>query len=873
MTTETLGHYRIVEQIGEGGMGVVYRAQDTRLNRAVAIKVLRPEVATNPDRLARFKREAHLLAALNHHCIAAIYGLEEHAGTSFLVLELVEGETLARRLARGPVRVREAVDIARQIVWAIEAAHEKGIVHRDLKPGNVKIKSDGTVKVLDFGLARALEDDKHGEDPTVADARTREGAILGTAAYMSPEQARGEPVDSATDIWAFGCVLFEMLTGVKAFDGASDADVRAAVLLGELPMTSLAGVPPSLSTLVRHCLVRDRKNRLRHMADVRLFLDSAETSSTSSVNDLVRSSRPRPAWLWPVAMGGLTVAGLIGGFAGARFLARSEPPVPIHLPTAPPAGLTPSLGFGPSVAVSPDGRTAVYVLESGTGTMLYMKRLDELEARPVQGTHGARSPFFSPRGEWVGFYDEEDRKLKKVSIGGGEPVAIADADFRVGAAWGPDDTILFATNDGLVRVPADGGAPLPVTKAEAGQQMWPTLLPGGRVVLFTSLPARGNFDDADIVAVDLDGGSPKVVLKSAYYPHYAPTGHLVFVQGNSLVAAPFDTKTLSVTGPAVTLLKDLWVASWMGYADFAFSDTGTLVYISGGPQPTSARLVSVDRAGKATAMLEERRAYRVPRVSPDGRQVAVTLVDQQVDIWTYDLFRKTLNRITDSPSWDAYPLWEPGMRWMAFSSMRDGLASIYRQDLRTGTVEKLVAAKHPTYPTSWSPDGRLLAYQEENPETGLDLWIHSIASNSQKVFLRTPYNESKAEFSPDGRFIAYESDEAGQQTEIYVRPYPELNPRRKISTNGGRSPRWGSNGKELFYRIGGKLMALDIETRPDLVAGAPHELFDGPYGTYDALPNGQSFVMVREMAAGDPPTRINFVMNWFEELKRATASR
>jgi dipeptidyl aminopeptidase/acylaminoacyl peptidase len=366
-------------------------------------------------------------------------------------------------------------------------------------------------------------------------------------------------------------------------------------------------------------------------------------------------------------------------------------------------------------------------------------------------------------------------------------------------------------------VPAGGGVPKAVTRSEAGQQWWPTLLPGGRVALFTSLPARGTFDEADIVAVGLTGGSPKVILRSAYYPRYSPTGHLTFVQGDSVLAAPFDAESLTVTGPAVTLLKGVWISSWMGYADFAFSETGTLVYVSGGPHPTRATLASVDRAGNANTLINEQRAYRVPRVSPDGRQVAVTLVDQQVDIWTYDLFRKSLNRLTDSPSWDAYPQWQPGMQWMAFSSMRDGLAGIYRQDLRNGTVEKLVAAQHPTYPRSWSPDGRLLAYDEENPQTGLDIWIYSMDSRSPTVFLRTPYNESGAEFSPDGRFIAYESGEAGEH--------------------------------------------------------APRELFNGPYGAFDALPNGQSFVMVKEMAAGDPPTQINFVLNWFDELKRVTAIR
>ena len=867
---EALGQYRLVEKIGEGGMGVVYRAQDTRLNRAVAIKILRPDVATNPERVARFRHEALLLAALNHPNIGAIYGLEEDAGNVFLVLELVEGETLAQRIARGALQTRDAIDIARQVARGIEEAHEKGIVHRDLKPANVKVKSDGLIKVLDFGLGKILSDES-AHDPS---ATTCEWTISGTPAYMSPEQARGGAVDGATDIWAFGCVLFEMLTGVSAFDRATAADVSAAILRGEPSSAVFApDTPPSLRALVKCCLESNPKNRLRHIRDARLFLESAMTESGLSDADLIRSSPRRPAWFWPVALLGLTAVGLLGGFAAARWLSPVKPQSAIRLPTAPPFGLKPRVGFGPSVAVSPDGRTVVYALETGTTTLLYVKRVDELEARPIAGTQGARNPFFSPLGQWVGFYDEDDRKLKKVSIGGGEPVAIADADFQGGAAWAPDDTILFASNHGLVRVPAAGGTPQPFTKTEAGLHWWPTLLPGGRVVLFSSLPARGSFEDADIVAVDLTGGNPKVVLKSAYYPHYAPTGHLIFVQGDSVLAAPFDLNSRAVTGPAATLLKGVSTSSWTGYADFAFSDTGTLVFISGGPHPTKATLVSVDRGGNARSLIDEPRAYRLPRVSPDGLHVAVALVDQQVDIWTYDLARRTLNRLTDSPSWDAFPFWQPGMRWMAFSSTRDGLASIYRQDLRDGTVEKLVATQYPTYPNSWSPDGRLLAYEEENPQTGNDLWIYSMESHSRTVFLRTPYNETQAEFSPDGRFIAYESGEAGEQPEIYVRPYPEINPRRKVSANGGTSPRWGSHGKELFYQVGGKLMVLNIETTPDFAAGPPRELFEGPYGAYDVLPDGQSFVMVKEMAAGDPQTRINFVLNWFEEVKRLTSSR
>jgi serine/threonine protein kinase/Tol biopolymer transport system component len=867
---EALGQYHIVEKIGEGGMGVVYSARDTRLNRVVAIKILRADVAANPERLARFQREAVLLAALNHPNIAAIHGLEEHAGLVFLVLEFVEGETLDRRIIRGALKTREAIDIARQIARAIEEAHEKGIIHRDLKPANVKVTPDGVVKVLDFGLAKALSSDSSPGGP-MSEQMTHEWTVLGTPAYMSPEQRRGGPVDGTTDNWAFGCVLFQMLTGVSAFGESTPADVGDAVLRGEPPWTILApGVPPLLRTLVKSCLESNPRNRLRHIRDARLLLDAAAPENGSPVTETMLGPPPRPAWHVTVAIAALMAVGLMAGLAMARWFSPTEPPGTVRFPTSPPFNLKPSFAFGPSVVVSPDGRSVVYSLATGTTTMLYVKRMDELEARPVAGTQGSRNPFFSPLGQWIGFYDDARRKLKKVSLGGGEPVVVAETDFQGGAVWGPDDTILFASNDGLVRVPATGGTPEHVTKAGAGQHWWPALLPGGRVALFSSLPSRGSFDDADIVAVPLDGGTPKVVLKSAYFPHYAPTGHLIFVQGDSVLAAPFDPKTLSVTGPAVTLLKGVWTSSWTGYADVAFSETGTLVYVSGGPNPIKASLVSVDRSGRKTPLIDERRAYRLPRISPDGRHVAVALVDQQVDIWTYDLAQKSPNRLTDSPSWDAYPLWQPGMRWMAFSSTRDGPPSVYRQDLRSGIVEKLVATKNPTYPNSWSPDGKLLAYEEASPQTGLDIWIYAMDSHSSTPFLRTPYNESGAEFSPDGRFIAYESGEAGEQTEIYVRPYPEINPRRKVSTNGGTAPRWGARGKELFYRVGGKVMSLTIETTPDLVVGTPHELFDGPYGGYDALPNGQSFVMVNEMADGDQPTRINFVLNWFAEVKRLT---
>jgi dipeptidyl aminopeptidase/acylaminoacyl peptidase len=874
-TGRMLGHYRIVQKIGEGGMGVVYRGQDIRLGRPVAIKVLRQELATNPERVARLKREAHILASLNHSNIAAIYGFEEDGENSFLAMEFVEGATLADHIAHGRLRTREAIDVARQIGRAIEEAHDKGIVHRDLKPANVKITPDGTVKVLDFGLAKALEDEPDSNGSSFADVKTRDGLIMGTAAYMSPEQTRGLRVGRETDIWAYGCVLFEMLTGKKAFSGRTPADVEVAILAGEPAWELLSpDTPPSLRTLLHCCLEPEPKKRLRHIGDAHLLLEAATESSALS-SERARAAHKRRGRQWLLAMSGLVAIGLLGAIAFPRFVARVDQPGPMHLPMAPPLPLRPNLRFGPSVAVSPDGRAVVYVLESGTTTMLYLKRLEDVEARPMQGTEGARTAFFSPgSGEWIGFYDEDGRKLKKVSVRGGEPIPIMEADFQRGAVWASDDTILFASSSGLVRVPASGGKPQSVTTAGASEHGFPTLLPGGRVVLFTRQPDRGNYDDeADIMAVRLPDGTPKVVLRSAYYPRYSMTGHLIFVQGDAVLAAPFDTESLEVTGPSVTVLKDLWISKVNGYANLAFSDTGTLVYISGGPHPSQATLVSVDRTGKDTTLIADRRAYRLPRVSPDGRQIALTLIDRQLDIWIYDLNRQTLNRVTDSPAWDGYPIWERGGRWITFSSMRDGLPSIYRQDLVNGTVEQLVKTNSPAYSAgSWSPDGKRLAYAEEDPQTGFDIWIYSLDTRSRQPFLRTPFNEANPEFSPDGRFIAYESSEEGRQTDVYVRPYPAINPRKKISTNGGTEPRWGPNGRELFYRIGGKLMAVDIQTTPELVAGVPSELFEGPYGGYDVLPNGRSFVMVREMAADDPPTRINLVVNWFEELKQLVSS-
>jgi serine/threonine protein kinase/Tol biopolymer transport system component len=883
-----LGQYEVVEMLGWGGMGEVYCARDTKLDRPVAIKVLREECASDPERLRRFEQEARIVSSLNHPNIVTIFDIDQQGSMLYIAMEYVEGKTLREMVASEPLPLKTLLPLATQIAEGLAKAHSFGVVHRDLKPGNLMVSHDGLVKILDFGLAKLIpqRSDVLSEGSTV-DKWSEFGTPPGTAPYMSPEQAAGRPLDYHSDQFALGSVLYVMATGKPAFHRETVPQTLADIIEADPePIASLnPKIPPPLRWMIERCLAKDPQDRYvstadlaRELQDLGRHLSEISSEPASSPSADRSTSRPplrKRVRLGPLAALGLLALGLLIGFAAARFMTQGKEASSVRIAMEMPNGLQPSFGYGPSLAISPEGGTLAFVLGSGTTTRLFVKRPEDLEVMPMAGTEGARTPFFSPRGQWIAFFDEDDRQLKKLSLSGGEPVAVADTDSRWGAAWTPDGTIVFTLSyGGLVRVSENGGKPEPVTNAEETYHIFPSLLPGGKVVLFTILPADADFDEASIAAVPVAGGAPKVVLESASFPHYAPTGHLVFVQGGHVLAAPFDQQALVVTGPPVELLEGVWTNSYIGYAEFTFSETGTLLYISGGSDPNRATLVSVDRNGTSIPLVTERRPYRVPRVSPDGRQLAFAIGDQQVDIWAYDLSRRSFDRLTDSASWDAYPLWQPGMNAMAFSSMREGPAAIYRIGLRSETVEKLVTAEHSNYPGSWSPDGKLLAYWQENPETGLDIWVYSVETASQEPFLRTAYNESAPEFSPDGRFIAYESNETGQQLEVYIRPYPEVNPSTRISTDGGRSPRWSADGRELFYLVSGKLMVVDIETEPNLAPSAPRELFQGPYDRYyDPAPDGQSFVMIREMEEGDPPLRFNFIANWFEELRHLAPTR
>jgi eukaryotic-like serine/threonine-protein kinase len=904
-----IGPYEVISIIGAGGMGEVYRATDTNLKRPVAIKVLRESIAAERERLARFQREAEVLASLNHPNIAAIYGLERSNSTTALVMELIEGPTLADRIADGPIPLDEAVSIARQIAEALDAAHEQGIIHRDLKPANVKVRSDGIVKVLDFGLAKALEPTSAGStdayaSPTLTSPAmiTRIGVILGTAAYMSPEQAKGRAADKRSDVWAFGCVLYEMLTGSRAFEGEDVSDTIAAVLRGEPDWTALpATVSPAIVALLRGCLDKDRRRRIGDLSTARFIIDHGGKLATAAA--LPPLSRIRRAASTLVAV--VAVAG-IAAYATWR-LTR------VQAPSAQLARFTIALPTGERftnagvhvVALSADGSRLAYTANG----RLYLRTMDQLEATPIRGTEGevdmaGRGPFFSPDGRWIGFW--QDRQLKKVSITGGAPIVLCAAENPWGVNWTTDNTILFGQSAlgagsgaaGIWRVSSEGGNPQHIVTVEADQVAdSPQMLPGGGAVLFT-LVRRGDWDAAQIVAQSLDSGKRQVVVEHGIDVRYVPTGHLVYVRDGTLFAAPFDVTTLAVTGAAVPLVED--VAQQGPTAHFAISSHGALVYVPRdaleGPQ-RARTLVWIDRQGREAAIKAPPRPYFYPRLSPDGSRVALEIRDQEHDIWILDLARETLTRLTIGPTVEGYGVWTPDGRDVIYSSGEFGGPNTPRSLFRrradgTGTIEQLTRGSVAQSPSTVAPDGTALIFREQMPRRlgtgqGMDLVLLPLAGERRpRPLLQTPFDELNAEVSRDGHWLAYQSNESGRD-EIYVRPFPNVDGgKRTISTNGGRQPLWARNGQELFYESTGALMSVPVRIGSTLEAGTPRKLIDFPYvprtaqegigRMYDVSPDGQRFLMIKEIKAPDgrPPfARMIFVQNWFEELKRLAPAK
>ncbi len=876
----SLGSYRILAALGAGGMGEVYRATDTKLGRDVAIKVLPESLASDPERLARFEREARLLASLNHPNIAAIYGLEEAGAANALVMELVEGPTLGERLELGPVPLEEALDIARQVAEALEEAHEKGVIHRDLKPGNIMVTPEGQVKVLDFGLAKALEaegavaDPEHS--PTLTVAGTRAGVIMGTAGYMSPEQAKGKRADRRADIWAFGVILYEMLAGRRAFHGETVSDALALALTAEPAWDELPlSVPSGLQRLMRRCLVKEVKNRLQAIGDARIELQECVLTPAGDSN---QAGQPRGSWTrgWAYLLGTLGLA--VATFVVGRYSwPPASDPSPKRLSLTLPDSITLKTANGlAALALSPDGKKVVFVGEDRTGTQLYLRALDDSITVPLAGTRDAEQVTFSPDGCWVAF--TASSQLKKLSLDGGSPVTVTDhpvGDFGNlrGLSWGLDDRIVLGESSGSLKwVPASGGTPEVLLRLDSGMAILPQWLPDGGGILFTI--GHGTSVRASIGLYSFQTNSYEVIVDKGYGARYLPTGHLLYSSGTDLFVAPFDPAEDEKAGAPLQLGERALVDPW-GDVVFAVSPNGLFVYAPS-QQDAANRLIWIDRTGNVTPVTEMRRGFQFPRLSPSGNKVALTVVEgSRHAAHVFDLQRETLTALVADRETDL-PIWTPDGTGVAFNLTDGGPWHLYLQQAGgAGDLKQITTAEIFHLPNSWSPDGKTLTFMTKlsgglmNPG---DIWMVDVTSQQgPQTLIGDLGMEMEARISPDGSHIVYDSDISGRR-EVWVRPFPGPGSAQQVSNNGGHDAIWSPDGGELFYRNGRKMMVVSVETGTQLRVGKPELLFEGPdlggvkyYRSYDITPDGRRFIAV-EQAPG--PRQLSVILNWFEELKR-----
>ena len=856
----SIGHYKISAKLGEGGMGTVYQATDTKLNREVAIKILPDAFGDDADRLARFTREAQVLASLNHPNIAAIYGVEERA----LVLELVEGPTLADRIAKGPMPLDEALPILRQLAEAIEYAHEKNVIHRDLKPANIKITPGGSVKILDFGLAKALSLEQTStadpaSSPTLTMRATMAGVIMGTPAYMSPEQAAGKPVDKRADIWSFGVVLWEMLTERRLFDAETISHTLADVLRAPIGFDSLPpDIPCAVRTLIERCLDRNPRTRLRDIGEARILLSSPPAPETARETSPIPVTSRKPWAPW-------TAAALCAVAALAAWFSRPSTPVTVSRTTIvlpADSGLTQPHFF----VFSPDGGRIAYTQPQ----QLHLRSIHSFDAVTLPGTEGATSPFFSPDGQWVGFFAHN--RLLKISIHGGTPTLLCPSiGGPNSASWGPDGKIVFAPRGGvtgLLEIPETGGTPKSIAgvdprKGENAYQ-WPEVLPDGKNVLFT-VQTDSSTAPAQIVALNRSTGVQRVLVESGAYARYAASGHLVYMNGGALIAAAFDPKSLRLDATRPAVLDGVRHTS-QGEGWWHLSRTGSLLYAAGGLQTLTTRMVWVDMAGAVTPLAAPPHPYGQFSLSPDGRQVATNLPDGgRTDLWTYDIPRNSFTRLTFQGI-NGFPIWTPDgkkltyyQRGFVLSKVADG----------SGPEERLLDQGSAL---AWSPDGQWLLIHRS---TGL--WIAPASDLRQARQLPdSGPADIRARFSTNGKWLAYCNDASGR-SEVFVRPFPLSGGKWQISTDGGGEPMWDPSGKVLYYRTGSKMMRVEVTTEGPFRFGAPKLIFEAPVaspiipiGVAALAPDGKRFLMLQPVESEQPVTQLNLVQNWFAELSRKT---
>ena len=894
------GHFRIVSLLGRGGMGEVYRARDVTLGRDVALKVLPAASWLDErldERLARFEREAQLLAVLNHANIAAIYGIADVDGARALVLELVAGQTLADRLQAGPLSLGDVATIARQIAVGLEAAHEQGIVHRDLKPSNIALRPDGTVKLLDFGLAKIVQPETAEEteatrSPAITHSSPLHRAVLGTAAYMSPEQARGREADRRSDIWAFGATLFEMLAGERAFKGADVADTLAAVLRADVETSRLPeSTPPALRRLVIRCLERDVTRRLRDIGEARIVLEDLSAASKTAAPEHAPAAQRRPASIaWAVAVAGTAAAAI--ALLWPRTPAGAPPVTRFVLST--PADQT--LLVDPQshdLALTPDGARVVYKGGARVDrTQLFTYALDQLSPQPLTGPGLPKGPFTSPDGQWVGFFEPGPVAvtLRKVAMTGGPPIDVAALDGPSrGATWGDDDVIIAASAapaTGLLRIPASGGGATVLTRPNhehnEGDHLWPQFLPGGRAVLYTITALNGDIGAAQVAVLDLASGTSKTLVRGASQAHYLSSGHLVYVARGALWAVAFDVARLETAGmPSVVVPQIVTLPT--GEAEFDLAHDGTLAYVArGGSSEAPRRFVWVDRRGHETAIPAPPRSYSTMRLSPDGTRVAVEIEADENDIWVWDFARETLTRVTTNPGLDESPVWMPDGGRLVFTSQTAGtLGSLFWQAADgSGAAERLTAGERIQRASAALPDGSGILFSDAGGGVQL-LALHG-ARAIRSLLPSTPASRTGA-VSPDGRWLAYVVTGIGSPSQVFVSPF--ANPaaaRTLVSKDGGVQPRWSPDGRELFFiGLDGVLMRVPVAAGAGISLGVASRVFERPYfnglglaersSTYDVSPDGQRFLMLEQPAEPQEvarPATVVVVKNWIQEVRR-----
>jgi hypothetical protein len=907
MIGKSLLHYQIIDKLGQGGMGEVFLALDTSLDRKVAVKLLPDAFASDPERLVRFEREAKLLASLNHPNIASIHGLERADGKRFIVMELAEGETLARKTQHAPLPVDEALRICCKIAEGLEAAQEKGIVHRDLKPSNVMVSAEGTVKILDFGLAKALEIRPAAdltETLTQEAVPTRAGTIIGTVPYMSPEQARGKPLDASTDIWSFGCVLYETLSGQRAFPGSTSTEVLARILEREPDWSLLpATIAENVKCLLRRCLQKDPHRRLRSIGDARIELE--DTLEGRIPPSAVIRPAPRRAALF-AALLGLLLGGVGTGLLLWRLARVAAPPAIIRFSFDLPPGQPMKPTWNAQLMFSPDGNTIAYSHSVGDAEATFLRRMGELDSKPLAGAPGMSIPVFSPDGRYVLLMDSMESALKKAALGGGAPLLFANYDMAFRGDWAPDNFYYWTTHyfGPVVRTPGSGGKPEPVTELDLGREerthRHVQMLPGGKAIMFTvSTGGISSFDDARIDLYTLATKKRKPLVQGGFSPRYSPSGHIIYARGGSLYAVPFDARSLEVTGPPVKVVDGIFMSTNSGSAHFDISRAGDLAYAAGKAEGGQRTMVWVDREGKAAPLPLPPRSYLFPRISPDDKQLAYEIEGVNHDLYIYDPDRGVTTKMTTDGVSHA-PVWTPDGKHIAFRSWKAGTMTMWWMPSdRSAPEERLTMVGARQSVVSFSPDGRYLAFNQMDVmgmDAGMGMMGGGVETGSTGIWIlpmqgdRTPqrfaaskFIQGSGRFSPDGKWVAYCSNESGQGNDVFVQPWPGPGPKIKISSEGGTDPIWSRNGKELFYRNRDKMMVVAVVTQPTFLPSRPQLLWEARYahgmssscgppgtteGNYDVTSDGRRFLMIKDLDEEAASTRIVVVKNFAEELKK-----